>query len=128
MPLLFVITYRVGLVPNVASNLWSDHLKKRFYYGDFFHSHGQDTVFWLFGSICAAAIEISKNKPQSSFMKLTSVIIIFSNHILNAFGVALFYLAIPPLHMVPLQALLTLVFPSFSCQCCLTWNDGFMLG
>ena len=49
--------------------------------------------FLSFGSICAADIENSKNKPQSSFMKLTSVIIIVSNNILNSFGVRHFLLS-----------------------------------
>ena len=50
-------------------------------------------LFLLFGSICAAVIKNSKNKPQFSFMKLKSVLIIVSNHVLNSFGVRPFLLS-----------------------------------
>ena len=43
--------------------------------------------FLLFGFIYAAAIENAKNNSQSPFLKLTSVIIISSNHTLNSIGV-----------------------------------------
>ena len=49
-------------------------------------------IFLSFGSICAAAMENSKNKAQSSFMKLTSVLILVSNHILDLVGVRPFLL------------------------------------
>ena len=50
-------------------------------------------LFLSFGSICAAAIENAKNNYQSSFLKLTSVLIISSNHNLNSLGVRPFLLS-----------------------------------
>ena len=84
MPLPLVTTYLFGLVPNVASNLWSAHFQN---FGSVkvtgSASMAKVLLFLSFGSIYAAAIENLKNKSQSSFMKLTSVIILVSNHILN---------------------------------------------
>ena len=94
MLLPLVTTDIVGLVPNVASNLWPAYLQN---FGSVTvtgsTSMANILLFLSFGSICAAAIENSKNQPQSSFMKLISVLIIVSDHILNSFGVRPFLLS-----------------------------------
>ena len=93
VPLLLLPMYPVDLVPNVASNLWSAHYQK---FGSVTVTGStymaRTLLFLLFGSICAAAIENANNKSQSTFMKLTYVLIIFSNHILNSFGLSPFLL------------------------------------
>ena len=88
MPLLLVNMDLVDLVPNVASNLWSAHFQNyvsMMVTGS--NSMAKKLLFLLFGSICVAAIENAKNKSQSSFMSLTSVLIFFFNRILNSFVV-----------------------------------------
>ena len=119
----------VGLVPNVASNLWSAHFQN---FGSMmvtiYTSMAKILPFLSLGYICAAAIENLKNKTQSSFMKLTSVLIIFPTISSIHLVYALFYLAIPQMYTVPLQDLATLVLSSFSCQWCPTWHDGFIIG
>ena len=119
----------VGLVTNVASNIWSAHFQNfRSVTVTGSTSMAKILIFLSLWSIHAAAIENLKNKSQAFFMKLTYVLIIVSNHILNSFGVRPFYLAFPQIHTVPLQALATLVLSSLSCQWYPTWYDGFFLG
>ena len=86
----------VGLVPNVASDLWSAYFQN---FGSVTvtgsTSMAKTLIFLSFGSICAAAIENAKNKSQSAFLLLTSVLIIFYNHTLNSLGVCPFLLSHP---------------------------------
>ena len=87
MPLLLVTRDLVGLVPNVASNLWSDYFQN---FGSVtvtgYTSMARILLSLLFGSIYAAAIENANNNSKSSFLQLTSVLIISSNHIPNSLG------------------------------------------
>ena len=73
-----------GLVPNVAYNLWSTHYQN---FGSVAVTGSISmarTLFFLsFGSICSAAISNAGNNYQSSLRKLTSVLVIYSNHTLN---------------------------------------------
>ena len=69
MPLLLVTMDLVGLVPNVASNLWSAHFQ---IFGSVtvtgYTSMARTLLFLSFGSIYAAAVENAKNKSQSYFL------------------------------------------------------------
>ena len=129
VPLPLVTTNLVDIVTNVASNLWYAHFQN---FGSVTvtgsTSMAKILIFLSFGSILDSAIENSKNKPQSYFMKLTSILIIFPTISSIHLVCTLFYLSIPPLHTVPLQALATLVLSSLSFQWCPTWHEGFILG
>ena len=88
MPPLSVTGYLVGLVTNVASNLWSDHFQN---FGSVAvtvsTSMARTLLFFSFGSIYTAAIANAKNNSQSYLWQLTYVLIISSNHNLNSLGV-----------------------------------------
>ena len=114
MPLPLVTTDIVGLVTNVASNLWSTRLQKIGSVTVTGFTSMAKILLFSFVSICAAAIENLKNKYQYFFMKLPSVHIIFPTISSTKLVYALFYLATPPMHTVPLQALETLVLSSLS--------------
>ena len=87
VPPLSVTGDIVGLVPNVASNIWSTHFQNFGSVAVTVSTSMARTLFFLsLGSICDAAIVNSKKNSQSSFCKLTSYLIISSNHTLNSLG------------------------------------------
>ena len=87
LPLL-VMGDCADLVPNVSSKRWSTHYKNLGSMAVNSSTSITNTLILLsLGSICAAAMEKSKNNPQSFFWKLVSFFIISFNHTLNSFGV-----------------------------------------
>ena len=93
MPLLSVTRDIVGVVTNVASNIWYTHCQNFGSVAVTGSTYMARTLLFLsFGSICAAAIENVKNNSQSSLFQLTSVLTIYSNHTLNSLGVRPFLL------------------------------------
>ena len=94
VPLISVTRGIVGLVNNVASNIWSAHFQN---FGSVAvtgsTSMAKTLLFLSFGSICTSTIENTKNDSQSYIFQLTSVLVISSKRTLNSLGVSLFLIS-----------------------------------
>ena len=84
MPPLSVTWDLVGLVTNVASNLWYAHFQNFGYVAVTGSTSMARTLLFLsLGSVYTSAIVNSKNNSQSSLWQLPYILLISSNHTLN---------------------------------------------